>query len=113
MSGLASEGRFFRAVDVIFPPLFLIPVTALVILAFIVFRILRAIPRQPLQDFAALKAVNTFLVDWFGDVRILLTDRAQAANIRARVAEAIGDCLDAGISPIVVVGHSGGTIVGT
>ena len=112
VSGLASEGRFFRVVDVIFLPLFLIPVTALVILAFIVFRILRAIPWKPLQDFAALKAIDTFLVDWFGDVRILLTDRAQGANIRARVAEAIGDCLDAGCGTIVVVGHSGGTIVG-
>ena len=59
VSGLASEGRFFRVVDVIFLPLFLIPVTALVILAFIVFRILRAIPWKPLQDFAALKAIDT------------------------------------------------------
>jgi hypothetical protein len=111
VSGFGTEGGFFRLVDIIFLPLFLIPVTALVILAFILFRILRAIPWKPLQDFAAMRAIDSFLVDWFGDMRILLTDRVQAANIRARVAEAIQDCLDAGCGTIVVVGHSGGTIV--
>jgi hypothetical protein len=112
VSGFGTEGGFFRLVDMIFLPLFLIPATGLVILAFILFRILRAIPWRPLQDFAALKAIDTFLVDWFGDVRILLTDRVQAANIRARLAEAIQDCVDAGCGTVVVVGHSGGTIVG-
>jgi hypothetical protein len=112
VSGFGSEGGFFRLVDIVFLPLFLIPMTVLVILAFILFRILRAIPWKPLQDFAAVKAIDTFLVDWFGDMRILMTDRVQAANIRARVAEAVRDCLDAGCGTIVVVGHSGGTIVG-
>ena len=59
-----------------------------------------------------MKAIDAFLVDWFGDMRILMTDRVQAANIRARVAESIQDCVDAGCGTIVVVGHSGGTIVG-
>ena len=112
VSGLGTEGGFFKLVDMVFLPLFLIPVTVLVIAAFILFRILRAIPWKPLQDFAALKAVDVFVVEWFGDVRILLTDRIQAANIRARLAEAITDCLDAGCGTIVVVGHSGGTMVG-
>ncbi len=112
VSGFGTEGGFFRLVDIVFLPLFLIPVTVLIIVAFILFRILRAIPWKPLQDFAAIQAINSFLVDWFGDMRILLTDRVQAANIRARVAEAIGDCVDAGCGTIVVVGHSGGTIVG-
>ena len=112
LSGFGSEGGFFRLVDIVFLPLFLIPMTVLIILAFILFRILRAIPWKPLQDFAAIRAIDAFLVDWFGDMRILLTDRVQAANIRARVAEAIGDCVDAGCGTIVVIGHSGGTIVG-
>ena len=112
LSGFGSEGGFFRLVDIVFLPLFLIPMTVLIILAFILFRVLRAIPWKPLQDFAAIRAIDSFLVDWFGDMRILLTDRVQAANIRARVAEAIGDCVDAGCGTIVVIGHSGGTIVG-
>ena len=111
ISGLGSE-LGFRVVDFVFLPLFLLPVTVLVILVFILFRILRAIPWKPLQDFAALTMIESFLVDWFGDVRVLLTDRIQAANIRARLAEAIEDCLDAGCGTIVVVAHSGGTMVG-
>ena len=112
VSGFGTEGGLFKVVDMVFLPLFLIPVTALLILVFILFRILRAIPWKPLQDFAALTVIQGFLVDWFGDVRVLLTDRIQAANIRARLAEAIGDCLDAGCGTIVVVAHSGGTMVG-
>ena len=112
VSGFGTEGGFFKFVDYVFLPLFLIPVTALVILVFILFRILRAIPWKPLQDFAALTIIQSFLVDWFGDLRVLLTDRIQAANIRARLAEAIQDCLDAGCGTIVVVAHSGGTMVG-
>ncbi len=112
LSGFGTEGGFFRVVDLVFLPLFLLPMTILVILAFLLFRILRAIPWKPLQEFAAMQAIDAFLVDWFGDMRILMTDRVQAANIRARVAESIQDCVDAGCGTIVVIGHSGGTIVG-
>ena len=95
-----------------FLPLFLIPVTVLVDPR------VHPVPhpaRDPVEAAPGLRraeAITGFLVDWFGDVRVLLTDRIQAANIRARLAEAIQDCLDAGCGTIVVVGHSGGTMVG-
>ena len=113
VSGIASEGSFFfRLVDTLFLPLFLLPATALVVLAFVALRLLRAIPWRPIQDLAARTSIRLFLVDWFGDVRVLLTDRVQGASIRARVAEAISDCRAAGCGTIVLVGHGGGAIVG-
>lgn len=113
VSGIAGEGSvFFKLVDVVFLPLLLLPATALVILAYVLFRLLRIIPWKPIQELSALTAIQLFLVEWFGDVRVLLTDRVQAANIRARVADAISDCRAAGCGTIVLVGHSGGAIVG-
>ncbi|MFN8631671.1 MAG: hypothetical protein U0838_15545, partial [Chloroflexota bacterium] len=61
---------------------------------------------------ALLKSLDTFLIDWFGDLRVLLTDRTQAASIRSRAIDAIRACREQGCGTIVVIGHSGGTIVG-
>ena len=112
-SGIAAEGDpLFKAIDLVFLPLFVVPTTALAVLVYIVLRIVRIVPYQPLQDFALFKALDVFLVDWFGDLQILLTDRTQAASIRARAADAIRACRDRGCDTVVVIGHSGGTIVG-
>jgi hypothetical protein len=100
-SGL-SEGSALQAVDAVFLPLFLIPATVIIIGIYILFRLMRAIPEAD-PGVAALAAIEFFLVDWFGDVRVLPIDRAQAANIRARVAEAIR--LHRGRGTIVVIGH--------
>lgn len=112
-AGIAAEGSlFFSVVDAIFLPLFIIPATALVVLVYLVLRVVRLIPYKPLQEFALFKALDFFLVDWFGDLRILLVDRVQAASIRARAADAIQACRDRGCETVIVIGHSGGTIVG-
>lgn len=111
--GIASVGSpLFSLIDRVFLPIFIVPVTLLVILLYAMFRVLQAVPVKAIRDFAAVRAVQFFLVDWFGDVRVLIADRTQAANIRGRVAEAIRDCRDAGCGTIVLIGHSGGTIVG-
>jgi hypothetical protein len=73
---------------------------------------LRALPVKALRDAAGLRQLDSFLVDWFGDMRILLHDPAQAANIRARLAGAIDGLVARGCGPIVVVAHSGGVVVG-
>lgn len=75
------------------------------------YSLLRKIPVRPLQDFAEFKIIDSFLVDWFGDLPVLLDDRVQAANVRARVAGAIDFLRVQGADAIVLVAHSGGVIV--
>ena len=72
---------------------------------------LRALPFKALRDAVGLRQLDSFLVDWFGDMRILLYDQAQAANIRARLADAVAVLVARGCGPIVVVAHSGGAVV--
>ena len=73
--------------------------------------LLRLIPIPPLQDGIARRQLDWFLGDWFGDVRILVADRVQAANVRAKVAKTVRALHNLGCERIVIVGHSGGTIV--
>jgi hypothetical protein len=72
----------------------------------------RAIPFKPLRDLAILRTADNFLVQWFGDLPILLEDPVQSANVRARTAEAIDGLVAQGCGRIVIVAHSGGAIVG-
>ncbi len=69
------------------------------------------IPIQAVKDAAILREFDDFLTGWFGDVRILLFDPAQSANIRAGLAEAVTRLRDAGCDRIAVVAHSGGAMV--
>ena len=69
------------------------------------------IPIQAVKDAAILREFDDFLTGWFGDVRILLFDPAQSANIRAGLAEAVARLRDAGCDRIAVVAHSGGAMV--
>src|SRR4051794_2386289 len=75
-------------------------------------KLLSALPIPNVASAISTAQLDWFLSDWFGDVRVLLSDRAQAANIRSRVVTAIDALREHGCSRIVVVGHSGGTIVG-
>jgi hypothetical protein len=112
-SGIGSEGRwFFKAVDFVFLPLFVVPLTLLVLVVYLLLSLVQLIPNQTLKDNALVKGLNFFLVDWFGDLRVLLVDRGQAASIRRRAADAIQACLDQQCDTVVVIGHSGGTVVG-
>lgn len=79
--------------------------------AFAVSRILSLIPIGWLRHNLVTKSFDYFLGDWFGDVRILMTDRTQAANIRSHVRRSIWALRSYGCGRIVLVGHSGGTIV--
>jgi hypothetical protein len=82
-----------------------VPVYALI-------KLLGALPIPTVVQGVSTAQLDWFLADWFGDVRVLLGDRAQAANIRSRVELAIDALGEYGCGTIVVVGHSGGTIVG-
>ena len=74
-------------------------------------KLLGALPIPTIAQGISTAQLDWFLADWFGDVRVLLGDRAQAANIRARVETTIEALREYGCGRIVVVGHSGGTIV--
>lgn len=82
-----------------------VPVYALV-------KLLGALPIPTIVQGISTAQLDWFLADWFGDVRVLLGDRAQAANIRSRVVLAVEALAEYGCGTIVVLGHSGGTIVG-
>lgn len=72
---------------------------------------LRAIPIAGVRRRVELAAFDAFLVDWFGDLPVLLDDPAQAAVVRTRLVERIAWLRAQGCGPIVVVAHSGGAIV--
>jgi hypothetical protein len=91
--------------------LVVVPLVALATLLLTIWAPLRKLPIGPLRDFADARIVDSFLTDWFGDLPVLLDDPVQAANVRARVAEAVSALEGQGCDSIVLVAHSGGAIV--
>jgi hypothetical protein len=87
------------------------PLTVAGSLVLAAYGLLRKVPIGPIRDFAELRIIDSFLVDWFGDLPVLLDDPVQIANVRARVADAIDRLRAAGADGIVLVAHSGGAIV--
>ncbi len=73
--------------------------------------LLRRVPIPVVRDFAARRMVDSFLIDWFGDLPVLLDEPVQSANVRARLARSIQRLVDDGCDAIVVVAHSGGALV--
>ena len=71
----------------------------------------RVVPFKPLQDALTRISLDSFLTTWWGDVYVLLDDPVQAANIRGQIAKTIQALRAFGCRRIVVVAHSGGTIV--
>lgn len=69
------------------------------------------IPIKAIKDAAIFREFDDFLTGWFGDVRILLFDPAQSANIRDGLASAIERMRGRGCDHVVVVAHSGGAMV--
>jgi hypothetical protein len=85
---------------------------AVTTLALAVYAPLRALPIKAISERAELAALNAWLVDWFGDIPILLEDRVQAAMIRSRLEETIRWLVaERGCTDVVLVAHSGGAIV--
>lgn len=73
---------------------------------------LRALPIPAIRDRAELAALNAWLVDWFGDIPVLLEDRVQAGMVRSRLEDTIRWVVEArGCTDVVLVAHSGGAIV--
>ena len=68
------------------------------------------IPIKAVREASILRQFDEFLIGWFGDVRILLFDPAQSANIRGGLATAVRRLRER-CDSIVVVAHSGGAMV--
>ena len=73
--------------------------------------LLRRVPIPVIRDFAARRMLDSFLVEWFGDLPVLLDEPVQSANVRARLARSIELMLEDGCDAIVIVAHSGGALV--
>jgi len=71
----------------------------------------RLIPFGPLQDAVTLRVASSFITDWFGGARTLLRDPAQSANVRGRLVATIKALRAYGCRHVVIVAHSGGTMV--
>ena len=71
----------------------------------------RAVPIKQLRDFAAFKTADNMLTHWFGELPDIINDPIQAANVRARLANAIRGLHEQGCGKVIVVAHSGGVIV--
>ncbi len=88
---------------------------ALSALLLVLYGVLRAVeklvPIGPLKDGALTRPLDGFVLDWFGDVYVLLGDSAQAASVRGRLVDGLTDLDLAGCDRIAVVAHSGGAIV--
>jgi hypothetical protein len=87
-------------------------ITSFVLLLFLVLLgIAKLIPFGPLRDAVVLRLAASFLTDWFGGARTLLLDTAQSANVRHRLLMTIKALRAYGCRSVVLVAHSGGTMV--
>jgi len=71
----------------------------------------KVLPIGPLKDGALTRPMDRFVLEWFGDVYVLLKDAPQAASVRGRLTEAVSDLSAAGCDEVAVVAHSGGAII--
>jgi hypothetical protein len=110
MSARPSEGR--RSLWRYPAAIYFQAVSALVLLVYGVLRsVEKLIPIGPLRDGALTRPIDRFVLEWFGDVYVLLSDPAQAASVRGRFVDAISDLIAVPCQDLTVVAHSGGAIV--
>ena len=108
----SAGGSLARAFSAIGVGLFLSTMTTLALLLFGILKAIAAIvPIDAVKNATIFAAFETFLTSWWGDMYVLLRNPAQAASIRGRLAAAIRSLRSEGVDAVVVIGHSGGTIV--
>jgi hypothetical protein len=91
---------------------FMSVIVSFVLLVFLVLLGLsKLIPFGPLRDAVVLRLASSFITDWFGGARTLLRDPAQSANVRGRLVTAIKAVRAYGCREVIVIAHSGGTMV--
>jgi hypothetical protein len=91
---------------------FMSVIVSFVLLVFLVLLGLsKLIPFGPLRDAVVLGLASSFITDWFGGARTLLRDPAQSANVRGRLVTTIKAVRAYGCREVIVIAHSGGTMV--
>ena len=87
-------------------------ITSFVLLLFaVLLAISKLVPIGPLKDAVILRLAATFLTDWFGGARTILRDPSQSANVRTRIVMTIKALRAYGCRDVVIVAHSGGTML--
>jgi hypothetical protein len=76
-----------------------------------VYSTLHAIPIDAVRKKVDIALADTFIVEWFGDLPVLLDDQSQSAAIRTRLLERVRWLKANQCDHVVLVAHSGGTIV--
>ncbi len=114
--GRNAPGFLRRPVEVagvLWLGVFVSALTSLVLLAYTILRsILAIIPIQAARDLVTYGQGERFLVGWWGDARSLVRDPVQSATVRLSLDAAITDLRERhACTKIVVIAHSGGTIV--
>ena len=103
---------FIGSVGRVSAGLYLQAISALILVIYGALRsIEKVLPIGPLKNGALTRPIDEFMLNWFGDVFVLLSDPAQAASVRGRLVDALHDLKSAKCDQIVVVAHSGGAIV--
>jgi hypothetical protein len=111
--GMTSEpkGRL-RGATRVTAQLYLQAIAALILVVYGALRsIEKLVPIGPLKDGVLTRPIDEFVLEWFGDVYVLLGDPAQAASVRGRLIDALSDLQAVRCDEINVVAHSGGAIV--
>jgi hypothetical protein len=89
-------------------------VQALSSLLLLLYAVLRSIetvlPIGPLGDGALTRPIDRFILNWFGDLYVLLIDPVQRASVCDRVLQSL-DLSRFGPIGVVAVAHSGGAVV--
>ena len=90
-----------RTISAIGAGMYLQAVSALLLVLYGLLRAIeKLIPIGPLRDGALTRPLDRFVLEWFGDVYVLLSDAAQTASIRGRLVDAITDLRSAGCDEI-------------
>ena len=69
------------------------------------------IPIGAIRKRVEIAMADMFIVEWFGDLPVILDDQSQSAAIRTRLVERVQWLHERGCQDVVLVAHSGGTIV--
>ena len=85
--------------------------TSMALLVLAIYSALHAIPIGAIRKRVEIAMADMFIVEWFGDLPVILDDQSQSAAIRTRLRERVDWLHDHGCRHVVLVAHSGGTIV--
>ena len=85
--------------------------TTMALLVLAIYSALHAIPIGAIRKRVEIAMADTFIIEWFGDLPVILDDQSQSAAIRTRLLERVDWLRENGCTNVVLVAHSGGTIV--